>query len=300
MNPEPTTPSTLPTRSIAQAIAQYDAAIPHHPLIRVEGEVSDLSRANSGHLYFRLSDGEKEIPCVMWKGVARTLPVSPRDGLLVAAACWIQRSPRGGLELDVRALEVRGALGPRSSAREELRKRLAAEGLLDPARKRALPVNPTCLGVVTSLACDVIHDLVRVLRRRAPGLLVHTVSTRVTGEGAADEIASAIRALSATGTASPIVVARGGGSAGDLAAYDSEVVVRAIAESQVPVVVAVGHEPNVSLADQVADLRCATASEAAELVTADSSPVLATGPASEISLRTGTLLVTVRVDPSPA
>lgn len=121
-------------------------------------------------MYFRLSDEEKQqIPCVLWKGVGRALATPPRDGLLVSLTCWIQRSPRGGLELDVRDLEVRGSHGPRSSAREVLRQGLTAEGLMDAARKRPLPERPTCLGVVTSLGGAAIRALSAPFREQTPG-----------------------------------------------------------------------------------------------------------------------------------
>lgn len=296
-NPYPSLAADTPVLSITEALRHYDPRTPRHPLIWVEGEISDLSRAHSGHCYFTLSDRTDQVACVLWQGVARSLPVRVEDGLLVAAHCWVQASPKGGhLELDIRNVVIRSTHGPRRAAIQELQAKLRAEGLLDPSRKRALPQQPTSVGVVTSPAGDVIHDITRIIQRRAPGVRVQLAPAKVSGEGAAAEIAAAIRSLGASGTASPILVARGGGSACDLDAFNSELVARAIAESPVPVVSAIGHEPDETIADLVADVRCATPSEAAELAvpeTAHSVPPV--DGMSEIRLQFGDASVIVRL-----
>lgn len=297
---EHTTPSPAeaPTLTIAQAVACFDPRLPNQ-LVRIHGEVSDVSRASARqHCYFTLSDGTAQIPCVLWKRVAKGLSAWVSDGLQVEVLCWVQTSPRGQIELDIRSLSVRSERGPRASARDELRSALTNDGILNPTKRRSLPSNARCIGVVTSLSGDVIHDIVRVIRRRAPGTLVHTVSTRVTGAGAAAEIADAIRMLGAAGTSDVIVVARGGGSAADLAAFDCEEVVRAIAESPVPVISAIGHETDNSLADEAADMRAATPSEAAEIAIADragSDSNAGAEAAAELHLQIGGAVVVVRV-----
>lgn len=295
-NPYPSLAPDVTVLSIAQAIQQYDPRTPRHPLIWVEGEISDLSRANSGHSYFTLSDGRDQIACALWKGVARSLPVRVQDGLLVAVHCWVQTSPKGGnLELDIRNVVVQSANGPRRVALNELEAKLHAEGLLDPSRKRALPPQPTSIGVVTSPAGNVIHDITRIIQRRAPGVQIQLAPARVSGEGAAAEIAEAIRSLGRSGGANPIIVARGGGSACDLDAFNAEVVARAITESPVPIISAIGHEPDITIADLVADVRCATPSEAAEIAVPELSRHVAPIEHLEIQLRLGDASVVVRL-----
>ena len=293
---------------LRDAIARMDSKATYHPRLWVGGEISDVSRARSGHHYFTLSDGGMQIPCVLWKHVARGIPLPPRDGLLVWINGWVQPHPeRGYPELDVREIVLRSAQGPQRRATDELQTALAAEGLLDPARKRPLPDRIHSVAVVTSPAGDVVHDIRRILQQRAPHVDVELVPTRVSGEGAAREIAEAIRTVDRVGTASVILVARGGGSAADLRAFNEEVVARAVAESHLPVVTAIGHEPNLTLADRVADLSCATPSEAAARVAeraldpraerASAEAGAAVGHATEFTIHVGGSRVSVRVDP---
>jgi len=285
--------------SIADALANVgrdSLCLPH--LCWVEGEIGDVKRANSGHTYFSLSDFPSRIECVLFKSVARHLATPVRDGLLVTVLGRVQQSPkRANLELDVQDVRVRSSQGPRQAARESLRERLSAEGLLDADRKRGLPQHPACVGIVTSAAGDVLQDIMRILRRRHPGVATQFVSVPVTGEAAAKEIAAAIRALSLAGTASPLILARGGGSAADLAAFDTEIVARAIADCRVPVISAVGHEPTTTIADLVADVRCATPSEAAELAVPVQpvTTVPAQDGSAEVCLQLGPASVIVRV-----
>ena len=297
MNPHPSLVPDPSVLSIAEAIRQYDPRTPRHPLIWVEGEISDVSRANSGHCYFTLADRNDQIACVLWQGVARSLPVRIQDGLLVAVHCWVQTSPKGGnLELDIRNVVIRSAHGPRRVALQELQAKLQGEGLLDSSRKRALPQRPAAVGVVTSPAGDVIHDITRIIQRRAPGTCIQLAPAKVSGEGAAAEIAAAIRSLGSSGTVSLIIVARGGGSACDLEPFNHEAVARAIAECPVPIISAIGHEPDVTIADLVADVRCATPSEAAELGVPESlQSTLPIDGMSEIRLQLGSASVVMRL-----
>lgn len=235
--------------------------------VRVEGEVVDATLARSGHLYFTLADpgGRAVIPAVMWRGPAMRYAARIAKGRAVACRGRVTIYEAGGkYQLSVDSAEEAGA-GLKARLLAELRARLDAEGLFAPERKRPLPAFPRCVGVVTSRSGAAIRDIVKVASRRFPAriLLAHA---QVQGEGAAEEIARGIAALAARPGVDVIIVGRGGGSSDDLDAFNAEVAVRAIAASRVPVVSAVGHETDVTLADLVADRRAATPSEAAELV----------------------------------
>jgi exodeoxyribonuclease VII large subunit len=239
------------------------------PRVRVTGEITGFTRARSGHCYFSLRDEDAQIRCVMWRDEARRLPTSPEEGMQVRVLGRISYYPvRGELQLVVSDVEGRGE-GMWRLAMERLRARLEAEGLTDPARKRALPRYPATVGVVTSAGGAVLHDIVNVVRRRAPWTRIVLCGCRVQGEGAAQDIASAIEAFAKDGTADVLIVGRGGGSVEDLWAFNEEVVARAIAASPIPVVSAVGHETDVTIADLVADLRAPTPSAAAEAAVPD-------------------------------
>lgn len=300
-------PANAVVLPLDQAMAACDPKASYHPFVWVEGEVSDVNRAKSGHTYFLLSQGTTQIPAVLWERVARGITVRLQDGLAVAIYGWVQPHPqRAHLELDVRDIVIRSPLGPRGLAVQDLQSRLLAEGVLDRSRKRPLPEQPSCIGIVTSPAGDVIHDIERILQRRAPGIRTKLAPARVSGEGAAGEIAAALGTLSRSGEVNVIILARGGGSASDLAAFNSEVVARAIADSQVPVISAIGHEPDVTIADLVADVRCATPSEAAELAApdmrAESRPSKSAhgGGSTELQLQLGAASVTIRLPASAA
>jgi exodeoxyribonuclease VII large subunit len=239
------------------------------PRLWVVGEVTGFTRARSGHCYFSLRDEDAQIRCVMWRDEARRLPTSPEEGMQVRALGRISYyPPRGELQLVVSTLEAKGE-GLWKLAMERLRARLEAEGLTAPARKRPLPRYPSTIGVVTSASGAVLHDIVNVVRRRAPWTRIVLCGCRVQGEGAAQEIAAAIETFGASGVADVVIVGRGGGSMEDLWAFNEEVVARAIAASPVPIVSAVGHETDVTIADLVADLRAPTPSAAAEAVVPD-------------------------------
>lgn len=244
------------------------------PAVWVRGEISGLRRADSGHLYFSLKEGKEAVlSCAMWSRSASRLPFRPADGAEVEAFGYIDvYPPRGNYQLIVQELRPAG-IGALLLALEELKRRLQAEGLFDPARKRPLPAYPVTVGVVTSPVGAAVRDIVKVLRARWPSIRIVLAPVRVQGEGAAAEIADAIGRFDRWGGADVLIVGRGGGSLEDLWAFNEEVVVRAIAGSRAPVISAVGHEVDTTLADFVADVRAATPSNAAEIAVRDRAEV---------------------------
>ncbi|HXH07731.1 MAG TPA: exodeoxyribonuclease VII large subunit, partial [Vicinamibacterales bacterium] len=234
----------------------------------VEGEISNCRAWNTGHLYFTLKDETAQIRAVMFRSAVRYLRFRPEDGLHVVARGRIAvYDPKGEYQLVCEHLEPQG-YGARQVAFEQLKRRLQAEGLFEAARKRPLPALPRRIGIVTSLDGAAIRDILKVLRRRYPNLHVVIRPTRVQGDGAAADIARAIADMGRFGGADVIIVGRGGGSVEDLWAFNEEVVARAIAGAPVPVISAVGHEVDVTIADFVADVRAPTPSAAAEMVVA--------------------------------
>jgi len=235
--------------------------------IWVEGEISNCRPAPSGHLYFTLKDAEAQLPVVLFRRQALLLRFKPADGLHVLVRGRVSvYAQRGQLQLVGEAIEPVGA-GSLQLAFEQLKEKLKLEGLFDPARKRPLPSFPRTVGVVTSPTGAVIRDFLNIVGRRHAGLNVLLCPAAVQGEQALLEIEAALAHLNASGFVDVIVLARGGGSAEDLAAFNSERVARAIVSSAVPVVSAVGHETDFTIADFVADLRAPTPSAAAELIT---------------------------------
>ena len=236
------------------------------PQVRVEGEISNLRRYPSGHTYFTLKDAEAQVAAVLFRGNALSLRFRPADGahVVVRGRVGLYQA-RGAYQIVVETMEPAG-LGALQRALEALRERLRAEGLFDPARKRPLPRLPRCIGVVTSPRGAAIRDILQVLERRFDGLRVVVAPARVQGDGAAREIATALRDLGRIEEIDVVIVARGGGSAEDLWAFNEEAVARAIVLSRAPVISAVGHEIDVTLADLAADLRAPTPSAAAEMV----------------------------------
>ncbi len=234
--------------------------------IWVEGEVSNCHLSQPGHLYFTLKDARSQIRCVCFRDQVRLLKFRPEDGLQVTVRGSVSvYEPRGEYQIYVEHIEPMG-LGALQLAFEQLKKRLAAEGLFDPARKKALPMLPRRIGVVTSPRGAAVRDILRVLRRRFPNVRVLVYPVKVQGEGAAAEIAEGVRYLGASKMVDVMIVARGGGSLEDLWAFNEEIVARAIAASPVPVISGVGHETDFTIADFVADVRAATPSQAAEIV----------------------------------
>lgn len=232
----------------------------------VEGEISNARVWNTGHMYFTLKDGSSQIKAVMFRSAVRYLKFKPEDGLKVVARGKVSvYDPKGEYQIICEHMEPKG-LGSLQMAFEQLKKKLAAEGLFDPARKRPLPKLPRQIGIVTSLDGAALRDIIRVLRRRYPNAHLVLSGTRVQGEGAGREIAHAIRKVERIDAVDVIILARGGGSLEDLWAFNEEVLARVIAACPVPVISGVGHETDFTIADFVADLRAPTPSAAAELV----------------------------------
>jgi exodeoxyribonuclease VII large subunit len=232
----------------------------------VEGEVSNLRVHSSGHVYFTLKDEGAQVRAVLFKSRVRRLRFAPEDGLHVLAFANLDvYAVRGEYQLVCEVLEPRG-LGALQLAFEQLKARLQAEGLFDPGRKRPLPVLPRRVGLVTSPTGAAVRDFLRVITRRFADVHVLVYPVRVQGDTAAGEIARALYDLNRLGGLDVLVLARGGGSLEDLWAFNEEAVARAIAASKLPVISAVGHETDVTIADFVADLRAPTPSAAAELV----------------------------------
>jgi exodeoxyribonuclease VII large subunit len=234
----------------------------------VEGELSNCRLWNTGHLYFTLKDGAAQIKAVIFRTALRYLKFKPADGLRVVARGRVSvYEPKGEYQLVCEHLEPQG-LGALQLAFDQLKTRLQAEGLFDPGRKRPLPTLPRKIGIVTSLDGAAIRDIINILRRRYANAHLVIRPTRVQGDGAAIEIASGLRAIARVPGVDVIIVGRGGGSIEDLWAFNEEAVARAIAAAPVPVISAVGHETDTTIADFVADLRAPTPSAAAELVVA--------------------------------
>src|SRR5579862_8840717 len=232
----------------------------------VSGEISGVKLAASGHYYFTLKEREAQVRAVAFRSAHRYWKFRPQDGLAVLARGRIDVfEARGEYQLIVEVLEPQGH-GALQLAFEQLKKKLAEEGLFDPARKRALPRYPRRIGIVTSPRGAVISDMVQILSRRSPGLHIRLFPALVQGEGSVEELCRGLDYFSRSGWPELVILARGGGSLEDLWSFNSEAVARAIARCSVPVVAAVGHETDVTIADFVADLRAPTPSAAAELV----------------------------------
>ena len=237
----------------------------------LEGEISNLRTPGSGHIYCTLKDESSQIRAVLFRSSARMVRFALQEGMQVIVRGRLTvYEPRGEYQIVLEAVEPKG-VGALQLAFEQLKERLAAEGLFDQGRKKPLPPFPRTVGVVTSLNGAAIRDILAVFRRRWPSLHIIIAPVQVQGENAGSQIAEALVALNAQGAAEVIIVGRGGGSLEDLWSFNEEVVVRAIAHSRVPVVSAVGHEVDVTLADFAADCRAPTPSAAAETVV----PVLA-------------------------
>ena len=237
--------------------------------VAVRGEISNYKCYPSGHHYFTLKDEGAALKCVMFKGNAMGLRFRPENGMKVIALGRISVYPRDGqYQLYCSAMTVDG-VGDLYAAFEQLKKKLAQKGLFDPEKKKKLPKYPGRIGVVTSSAGAAVHDILRILRKRYPLAQVKLLPVRVQGVEAPEEIAAAIRYANAHKLADLLIVGRGGGSLEDLWAFNDERVAYAIYESEIPIISAVGHEPDVTIADFVADLRAATPSNGAELAVPD-------------------------------
>lgn len=239
------------------------------PRVAVRGQISNLRRQSSGHVYFSLKDEGAQLGCAMWRSSADKLKFRPEDGQEVVASGRVEvYPPHGKYQLIVSALAPMG-LGDLHLKFEEMKKKLAAEGLFAPERKRPLPLWPRRVAVITSPTSAAIRDFLRIAYRRMPGAWITVLPVRVQGDDAWKEVAAAIAAVPRLGEFDVIVAGRGGGSIEDLWAFNEEGLARAIVASPVPVVSAVGHETDTTIADYVADVRAATPSEAAEIVFPD-------------------------------
>ena len=237
--------------------------------LAVKGEISNYKVYPSGHHYFTLKDEGASLRCVMFRNSALKIKFRPENGMKVIAMGRIAVYPRdGGYQLYCSAVALDG-VGDLHAAFEQLKTKLAAQGLFDPAHKQQLPKMPGTIGIVTSSAGAAIHDMLRILRKRYPLTKVLLLPVRVQGAEAPREIAAAIRYANHYRLADLLIVGRGGGSMEDLWAFNDELVAHSIYESKIPVISAVGHEPDVTISDYVADLRAATPSNAAELAVPD-------------------------------
>ena len=265
-------PAADPTLSVSQLTRMVKTAIREKlpGSLHVLGELSNVSRPSGGHVYFTLKDSQSEVRCVMWRSDARSCRFDLDDGLEVVATGSVDvYSPRGQYQLYVRRLEPRG-IGALDLAFRQLKERLGKAGLFDADRKRAIPKFPRRIAVVTSPTGAAIRDILQTIERRYPKVNVLVLGVRVQGDGAAAEIADAIRrinlAAARLGGIDVMIIGRGGGSLEDLWPFNEEQVARAIYASEIPIVSAVGHEVDWTIADFVADLRAATPTAAAELV----------------------------------
>ena len=244
------------------------------PRIWIQGEISNFKQHTSGHLYFTLKDEGAQLSAVMWRSRVVNLTLVPEDGMKVIARGSITvYPPRGNYQIDCDQIQPVG-IGELQLAFERLKKKLAAEGLFDPEHKKPIPEYPGRIGIVTSQTGAALQDIRSVLLRRFPSVEVILVPVRVQGIGAAEEIAAAVNDLNRYGKVDVMIVGRGGGSLEDLWAFNEEVVARAIYDSRIPVISAVGHEIDFSIADFVADLRAPTPSAAAELAVKDRSELI--------------------------
>lgn len=237
--------------------------------VAIRGEISNYKLYPSGHHYFTLKDDTSAIRCVMFKGNSLRLRFRPANGMKIIAMGKISVFPRdGAYQLYCTAMAMDG-VGDLHAAFEQLKAKLSAQGLFDPSHKRPIPKYPGTIGIVTSAAGAALHDMLRILRKRYPLSRILLFPARVQGAEAPGEIAAAIRYADHYKLADVLIVGRGGGSIEDLWAFNDEVVARAVFDCQIPVISAVGHEPDVTICDYVADLRAATPSNAAELVVPD-------------------------------
>lgn len=258
--------------SITQVTEYIRAQMDHDPLLRsivVRGEISNYKLYPSGHHYFTLKDENAALKCVMFKGSAFRLRFRPENGMKIIAAGKISVYARdGAYQLYCDNLTVDG-IGDLHVAFEQLKKKLAAQGLFDDAHKKPIPKYPKTIGIITSPAGAAVHDMLRILKKRFPLSKVRLIPVRVQGEEAPGEIAAAIGYANRFQIADVLIVGRGGGSIEELWAFNEEIVAHAIYRSELPVISAVGHEPDVTISDYVADLRAATPSNAAELAVPD-------------------------------
>jgi exodeoxyribonuclease VII large subunit len=266
---------TQPILSISELTRRIKSVLEKgFPEVLVSGEISNFKRHSSGHFYFTLKDEAAQIQAVMWRGRAMSLFFTPQDGMKVVARGSVTvYEVRGIYQIDVVQLQPMG-VGELQLAFEKLKRKLMAEGLFDPAHKKPIPKFPERIGIVSSPTGAAIHDMLTIIARRFPAVDVLLAPVAVQGAEAAEAIAAAIRDFNEYKKVDVLIVGRGGGSLEDLWAFNEEVVARAIYDSKIPIISAVGHEVDFSISDFVADLRAPTPSAAAELVVPDRSEVL--------------------------
>ena len=241
------------------------------PLFWISGEISNFTRAASGHWYFSLKDAKAQVRCVMFKGRNSLVENMPREGDSIEARATVTLyEARGDFQLTIEFMQPAG-LGRLYEAYEQLKQRLQAEGLFDQSRKKPIPADPHRIGVVTSPDAAALRDVLTAIRRRYPGMAVIIYPTPVQGKGSAELIANAIRQADQRQEVDTLLICRGGGSIEDLWSFNEEVVARAIADCRLPTISGVGHETDFTIADFVADLRAATPTAAAELACPDQS-----------------------------
>ena len=239
------------------------------PLLWVAGEISNFTRAASGHWYFSLKDGAASVRCVMFRQKNQFLDWKPEDGMQVEARALVTLyEARGDFQLGVEALR-RSGQGAAFEAFLKLKEKLAQAGLFDTSRKQSIPKFPKKIGIITSRRAAALHDILRTLARRMPSIPIVLYPAAVQGEGAPDEIASAIRRACRHNACDTLIVARGGGSLEDISAFNTETVAMAIVDCTLPIVCGVGHETDFTIADFVADMRAPTPTGAAELASPD-------------------------------
>lgn len=244
------------------------------PLFWVSGEVSNLTRAASGHWYFSLKDSSAQVRCVMFKGRNSYLDWTPKEGDKVEARCTVTLyEARGDFQLTIEFLQ-RAGLGALFEAFEKLKSKLQYEGLFDAAFKKALPTHPKKIGIVTSPDAAALRDVLTTLKRRMPSIPVVIYPTPVQGKGVAIQIADAIQLANRRAECEVLIICRGGGSIEDLWQFNEEIVARAIAECSIPTISGVGHETDFTICDFVADMRAATPTAAAELATPSRENIL--------------------------
>ena len=262
--------------TVSQLLRSVRDTLEHrYALMWVAGEISNLTRAASGHCYFTLKDDDAQVDCVMFRGRAAHLDWTPENGARVEARVLVTLyEPRGRFQLNVETMRHAG-LGPLYERFLKLKDQLAREGLFDPASKRELPEFPAAIGVVTSLAAAALRDVLSTLARRNPSIPVIVYPVPVQGEGAAERIAAMLGTASSRAECDVLLLVRGGGSLEDLWQFNEQAVARAIRASRIPVVVGVGHETDFTIADFAADQRAPTPTAAAELVSAPRAELLA-------------------------
>lgn len=263
------TPGSSPENAIAVhtlTSAAKDLVEGAFPPLWVRGEVSDFKAHRNGHWYFALRDADAQVKCVVWSAQQRRIPATPDDGMQVLAFGQMTVWPvRGDLQFSVKQIEAEGD-GLWRKALELTRQRLEKDGLLDPARKRALPEFPRRIAVITSPDGAALHDIITVTRSRSADVELVVVAAKVQGEGSPESLVAAIERVSRWADADVLIIGRGGGAREDLWAFNDERVARALAACPIPTVSAVGHEVDVTICDLVADVRAATPSAAAEIV----------------------------------